>query len=301
MGLPAVFLVVALLPASPVMAGKSAEDSAPAEYQSWRAQREQELRSPTGYLSLAGLYWLRDGSQTFGSAADNDFVLPAGRAPDHAGTFMLQAGQVTAMAGPGVDLVVDGAPITQVRMTSGSAGQKPTEVQLGELTFWAIERSGKIAIRLRDPRSEILKNYKGTKTYPYAADWLVPARFERFDTPRPTRVPTVLGLESDMTAAGVLAFEIDGQPHRLLATGISSTHVSLIFGDQTNGHGTYGGGRFLEVPLPSTGDATTIDFNRAYNPPCAYSPYTTCPLPPPGNKLPIRIEAGELIEGHEHP
>lgn len=274
------------------------ESTAPAEFQAWRQQREKSLRNESGYLALAGLYWLKDGYQTFGSAGDNGIVFPAGRAPERAGAFSVKAGQVTVSSTPGVELLLDGQSVSTTRMASDAEGA-PTKIRLGDLTFWVIERSGRLGIRLRDPQCPILKGYRGTPCFEYAPQWRVQARFEPFETPRSVEVPNILGTKSMMETTGRLVFTIDGQSYALQPTSVSKTSYSIIFGDQTNGRQTYGGGRFLRVPVPAEGSTTVIDFNHAYNPPCAYNPHTTCPMPPAENKLVLPIEAGERIEGLE--
>ena len=285
--------------ATPSLAQPSTDPGGPSGFREWRTHREQSLRSETGYLALAGLYWLKDGSQSFGSAPENDVVFPAGRAPDLAGHFVVKNHGVTVVGAPDVSLKVNGKRISSVNMVSDSKGT-PTRIQLGELTFWLIDRSGRLGIRLRDPESPILRNYKGTRSFPYAAKWLVRARFEPLASPQPISIPNILGTESEIQAEGRLTFSIDGKPYSLYPTSVNDKQFSLIFGDKTSGIETYGGGRFLTVLRPKEGDVITIDFNRAYNPPCAYSPFTTCPMAPRQNILPIRIEAGELTEGIHH-
>lgn len=272
----------------------------PQDFSEWRRDRERSLRSESEYLALAGLFWLSEGSHTFGSGADNAVVFPADRAPLHAGEFVVKARQVTLYSAPQVQITTDGQPVSRIRMISDTEPGGPAKFQLGDLTFWLIERGGRLGIRLSDPQSPILQNYKGTATFPYAPQWRLAAQFESFDVPRSIQVPTILGTSETRESSGRLQFSVNGVSYHLQPTGETETEYFVVFGDATNGRETYGGGRFLRVPKPTAGNDTIIDFNRAYNPPCAYSPYTTCPMPPPDNRLNLRIEAGEIIEGLEH-
>lgn len=267
------------------------------EFRTWRLEREQSLRNPKGYLALVGLHWVEDGGYTFGSAPDNNIVFPPGRAPAHAGILRVRAGTATVASEPGVILTSDGQPFSKMKMNSDVSDQGPTKVQLGDLTFWLIERSHRLGLRLSDPQSPILQRYAGTKCFSYAPHWRLEARFESFTTPQSITMPSVLGSQTVEKSTGRLLFTVNGRQHHLYPSGSTDQDFFIVFADLTNGHETYGGGRFLKVPIPTEGQATVIDFNRAYNPPCAYNPYTTCPLPPSENKLAIRIEAGELIAG----
>ncbi len=269
--------------------------SGPPEFQDWRRQRENALHSESGYLALAGLYWLGEGIHRLGSAPDNDLVLPAGRAPQHAGSVRVKGGQVTATSAPGVRMTVDGRAVTAIAMTSDAGERQPTRVQLGELTFWIIERSGRIGLRLSDPKNPLRTQYTHTPCFPYNPAWRLPARFEPLATPQTFAVPTILGIPTPVESPGTLVFRIENRDYRLQPIGTTASDYFVVFGDRSNGRETYGGGRFVMVPIPDTGQETIIDFNKAYNPPCAYSAHTTCPMPPPQNQLPLRIDAGERV------
>ena len=271
----------------------------------WRTEREQGLRNPEGYLGLAGLFWLAEGGNPVGSDADATVVLPSGDVPARAGRLTLTDGVVQLAMAPGVAYTVDGeprsgaadaAPLTLAKDTDGQA----TRIGVDRFTFWVIERTGALGVRMRDPQSHVLADFTGIDCYESDPAWRVTARYEPFDAPQDVAVPNILGTEFEDSAPGRLLFEVDGVPYVLTPTGADASSLFLVFGDETNGDGSYGGGRFLRVSEPDAEGGVVLDFNRAYNPPCAFSPYTTCPLPTPDNRLPLRVEAGEQAP-REHP
>ena len=167
--------------------------------------------------------------------------------------------------------------------------------RLGTLRLSLIERGGRLAVRLKDADSEVRRRFRGIESFPIDSAWRIEARFEACAPARRVSVPNIPGLVDEETSPGALVFAAGGRTHRLdsiLERG--ETDLWILFGDATNGRETYGAGRFVYVPPPVEGK-TAIDFNKAYNPPCVFTPYSTCPLPPPGNRLPIRVEAGEMV------
>ena len=266
-----------------------------ADFADWRDEREFALQSPEGYLGLAGMYWLAPGEHVVGSGPDCDIELPAGRAPERVGTLTVRGETVSLAVDPGVRVMLNGKAVESAELTLGES--QPLRVR--DLSFWLIERAGQLGIRLRDPESPVLTSYQGTTTWPPRESWRVPARFKPYGVPRDVRVPNVLGSYYEQESSGVLQFTHGGREHSLTVTGGGSTSLFVIFGDASNGRGSYSGGRFLAVAMPDEDGMTTLDFNRAYNPPCAYSPFTTCPLPPSGNELPFAVKAGEQVpKGH---
>jgi len=165
-----------------------------------------------------------------------------------------------------------------------------------------IERYGEYAVRLRDSEAQALKDFRGLETFPISTGWRILGRFHPYDPPREISSPNVLDIPSTATSPGAIVFRVDGEEYRLDVTGNpEDERFSAVFGDRTNGDDTYPGGRFLSVEAPGPGNWIVIDFNRAYNPPCVFTPYATCPVPPEQNKLPIRIEAGEkMYQGAGH-
>jgi uncharacterized protein len=250
------------------------------EIAAWRKQREVRLQAPGGWLSVAGLFWLHDGGNTFGKDAANEIVLPDG--PARAGTFELRGGKVTVkMNGEERELWPDSADVANV----------------GRLSLFVLKRGEKYAIRLKDPESEARRAFHGIEYYPANADYRVTARWVA-DTKK-IPILNVLGQTEDMESPGYAAFQLHGQEYRLrpVFEEAGAQELFFIFRDQTSGKETYGAGRFLYSALPKDG-TVELDFNKAYNPPCAFTAYATCPLPPAENRLAVRIEAGEKKYGH---
>ena len=253
--------------------------------EAWRAARYAALRRDIGWLSLAGLDWLKPGANRIGSDPEVEVTLPAG--PPLAGTITVADDGLSA---DGV-FTHDGAPVECLPLADDSVGE-PTMLELGDLRFCVIRRGGRHAIRTWDTQSAALREFHGIEHWPVDPAWRFDARFE--PTPgRIVRVPDVLGVIEEEETPGDVAFTLDGVEHRVQAlAGGPNGELWLVFGDVTNGDETYGGGRFLYTAAPVDG-SVEVDFNRAYNPPCVFSPFATCPLPWPQNRLPIRIEAGE--------
>jgi hypothetical protein len=262
-----------------------------AEIRAWQQKRFANLTSEDGWLTLVGLHWLKEGDNTFGSAADNALVFPAGT-PERIGTFTQKGGKVTLKLQPKVSLTLGGQPFTGGELRSDADGQ-PDVLSLGTLRFHVIRRRERFGIRVKDTASEARKKFQGIPTYPVSAAWRIEGRFEPAPTPRKTPVPNVLGTVEEMDSPGTIVFTVNGQEYRLEPVQEpGSDQFFIIFADQTNRTETYGAGRFLYAAPPKDGKVV-LDFNRAYNPPCAFSSYATCPLPPPQNRLKLRVEAGE--------
>ena len=266
------------------LAGTDSTDRELAEY---RADYETKLKGPKGYLAVAGLWWLKDGDQRAGSDPSLEIVLPA-RAPKFLGVFRLADGKVTFLDPtiPPKELIPD---------TNKKDG--PTILSVGDMELLLIERNGRNGIRLRDPQSKMRSEFKGVRWYPRNPKWRIEARFIPYKEPKSVLVPDVTGNRQKMTAPGEVEFKIAGHTYRLEPT-LDEGNLFFIFHDKTAGRGTYGAGRFLDTPPPKDGKVV-LDFNKAYNPPCAFTPFATCPLPLKRNFLPIEIPAGELApEGH---
>lgn len=275
-----------------------------AEVASWRADRDGRLRRTDGWLTLAGLYWLAPGKNSVGGDKKSDVVLPAA-APAEVGTIEVSAGHAVFVAKVPV-LVDDREPTGPVQLKSDREGA-PTLLRIGAITFHLIDRDGKLGIRIKDSESPILRNFRGIDAYPASLAWRLSAHYEPYGTPKKLKIPSAQGTLDDEESPGFVEFTVAGQNLRLdaLRGAEEGGEIFLIFGDATNGKETYGAGRFLYATV--AGDrldrpaAVTIDFNFAYSPPCAFTPYATCPLPPPQNVLPIRIEAGEkTYDTHTH-
>lgn len=269
------------------------------EVERWRAQRAERLRRDDGWLTLVGLSWLEPGENRFGSGPGHRVALPEGTAPADLGSFDLKDGKVRVRVSPGADVTHEGRPVVEMVLQSDAAGS-PTVLQHGSLKFHVIERSDRFGIRVKDSQARALREFTGMENFPIDPGWRLTARFEPYAPPRKITVPNVTGEPTQETVPGALVFEKGGKSFRLEPVAEEgSEELFIIFGDATNGHETYGAGRFLYAPQPDTAGLVTLDFNRAYNPPCVFTPYATCPLPPPQNKLAMRIEAGEKAYG-EH-
>lgn len=270
-----------------------------AEWEQWRTRRIESLRREDGWLSLIGLVWLQEGENSVGSDPGSSIVLPASKSPARIGSILLDKGAVSVRAEPGSGLTADGKPVTSMPLATDAGGGPATVLKRGSISFYVIARGSKLGVRVKDSDSETRRDFRGIETFPYDERYRVEARFEPYVPAREIAVPNVLGTVEKQPSPGELVFELNGKTYRLdpvLETG--ETDLFVIFGDRTSGHETYGGGRFLYAKS-AVGGKTILDFNRAYNPPCVFTPYATCPLPPKENKLPIRVEAGEKTYG-EH-
>ena len=263
----------------------------------WRQKREARLRQPDGWLSLTGLYWLEDGENTVGSAPTSDLVFPADKAPLELGLMERHGDTVTFRPRPGVTVQVDGKPVRDAITLVPDTQEGTTILQYGSLRFYAIVRGERVGVRLKDAESEMLTSFKGIESYPIDPKWRIIAHFEPYDPPKMLQIPTILGDVDQEPAPGALAFTVDGQEFKLDVTQ-EGDQFFVVFGDSTNRKTTYGGGRFMYTDLPDENGDVVLDFNKAYNPPCVFTPYATCPLPTPGNKLSIAVTAGEKLYGH---
>ena len=261
------------------------------QVEQWRSERENRLRDPYGWLTLVGLHWLQQGDNSFGSGAANHVALPPGKTPGHAGLFVVDGDRVTVKVAPGVPVMHKGQPVATMALKTDAQGE-PTLLQLGSLRFHVIERGERLGVRVKDRESAVLRNFTGIDYYAIDPRWRFEARFEPYDPPKELRIPNILGTIDTEPSPGAVVFEAEGMAYRLDAVGAGDA-LFIIFGDDTNGSGTYGGGRFLYADLPTETGRVVLDFNKAYNPPCVFTPYSTCPLPPRQNKLPFAVHAGE--------
>ena len=270
-----------------------------AEIEAWRARRVASLTSAEGWLTVVGLFWLEPGENSVGSSPNSRVTLPPGKAPGTLGSIRLEGNRASFRAAPGVAVAIDGKPAENAVLLPDSA-ERPTRVSSGPILFYLIERGGRLAVRVKDASNKARAEFHGIDSYAIDPSWRIEARFEPYDPPRSVSVPNVLGHDDSEASPGALVFEHAGKSYRLDAVlEKGETDYFVIFGDKTNGKETYGAGRFLYVS-PPVGGKTILDFNKAYNPPCVFTAYATCPLPPPQNKLPIPVTAGEKAyeEGH---
>lgn len=263
----------------------------------WHKERVESLKKENGWLNLVGLHWLKPGRNTFGSAAGNDIVFPKGTIPASAGYFELSADNtVTLVSNPGVNIKVNNQPVIN-RVIFHKDSLRAPVVAYENLRWTIIKRDDKIGIRLRDLQSPGITSFKGIDRFTIDPDFKVEATLENKTFPDRISITNVLGQTSLQKSAGKLSFAIHGKTYSLDALDEGGPDLFIIFGDSTNRTESYPSGRFLSVSRPDANGKTVIDFNKAYNPPCAFTDFATCPLPPPQNRLPVAITAGEKKYG----
>jgi hypothetical protein len=300
----AAFVVVAMLSQSLAAGSDSKNSDDQSSWQrdllTWRAQRATNLQAPEGWLSLIALGWLKDGDNTFGSAEDSRVQI-AGKAPARIAVVRLEKGALRLLPPPDgfpKDFLVDGQPAKEQTLLADDA-DKPSKLTIGTLTIIVIHRDDQFALRVKDLQAPTRVGFHGLRWYAPNAAYRVHARWIPYNPPKLLDIPTVLGTTTHMPAPGVAEFTRDGQVLRLepVLEDPKSTDLFFILRDATSKTTTYGAGRFLSTELPDHGVSQPgevwLDFNRLVNPPCAFTAYATCPLPPPQNRLSAPIPAGE--------
>ncbi len=265
------------------------------EIEAWDQRRLQDLKGPKGWLNVAGLYWLEEGINTIGSGKNNSIVFPEGKIPTRAGFFILKGGKVIFEAAPDVPITSKGKPVKRFVAFQPDSAARTMEFE--SLQWFIIKRDDKYGIRLRDFKSPALVNFKGIERYPIDSVWRLPAKFKFAWNSRKIDITNVLGQTTPQISPGALAFKIDGKEYQLDVLDEGGSEYFVIFGDSTNARETYGAGRYVYVAKPDANGNTTLDFNKSYNPPCAFTPFATCPLPPKQNILSLAIRAGEKNYG----
>ena len=256
----------------------------------WWAMRDEKLRDPNGWLTLVGLHWLKPGENRFGADASNDIVLSGPDVPAHAGALQLTDGEVR--------LRYAAEELRDEPLVTDRAGE-PTVIQLGTLHMYVIQRGERRALRVRDHDSPAVAAFRGMDHFPIDPSWRIEGRLVPSTPGEKIEIVDVTGDVGSEATPGTVRFERDGREWSIAALpgDVDKRNLWLVFGDASNGQETYGGGRFVYTePLGDDG-SVVIDFNIAYNPPCVFSPFATCPLPPPENRLPIPIQAGERSFG----
>ena len=268
-----------------------------AAIQKHRDDRVAELTAANGWLAVAGLFWLHEGMNTAGSDPDKAIRLPS-RAPKTLGAFELKNGTVMFVGDAGVVLSANGKPVNQFTFDPDKGEQ--SAVAIAGLTMFVIKRGDRYGVRLLDPESEQRRRFNGLRYFPVQQAYRVRATFRPYDKPRQVPVPNVLGMTVPMESPGYVTFSLNGKAYRLEPVYETDKREDLffIFKDLTSGKETYAAGRFLHTPLPRDGNVD-LDFNKAYNPPCAFTAFATCPLPTKENQLSVAIRAGELNSAHK--
>lgn len=267
------------------------------EISNWHNKRILKLKKETGWLNLAGLYWLKQGENTFGSDPSNDIIFPSG-AHLKIGSIILNDSIAQLKVKNNIDVTINGNKVKEAPLQN-DLSSSPTVMSTGSYKWFIIKRGNKYGIRLRDLNSPLVKSFPGIETYIVDKSWRIEASYVKFPEPRKMMVPTIIGTVEENIVTGNLTFTKDGNKYSLMPI-VEGDSYFLIFADETNGEETYGAGRFLYTSLPDSNGKVILDFNKAYNPPCAFTKYATCPLPPKDNYLHLKITAGEKKYGHGH-
>ncbi|HEY1987007.1 MAG TPA: DUF1684 domain-containing protein [Terracidiphilus sp.] len=289
---------------APPLDGASGSAGWRQQVDAWRSQREHELAAPDSWLTLIGLEWLKPGINSFGAASDNLVKIHA-QAPDHIGLLTVSGSTVQLLAPNGgfpADLKLDNAPAREGTLSADDT--RPSTLTWHGLTMVVLPRGGRYALRIKDAASPTRTAFHGLHWYEPDARFRVTAKWIPFAPPRVEKIPTIIGTTLDMPAPGIAEFVLNGKTIRLepVLEGGEKDKLFFILRDETSKTTTYQAARFLHTGLPDHGlaqpGALTLDFNELYNPPCAYTPYATCPLPPDQNRLAVAIEAGEQRYSH---
>jgi uncharacterized protein len=270
----------------------------------WREQREKELVTPDGWLSLIGLEWLKSGGNSFGTASDNSVPIKAS-GPEHFGLITVSGTNVQLLSYPSgfpADFLLDGKPAREGKLSTDAS--TPSTMAWHSITMVVLDRGGRYALRIKDANAPTRTGFTGLHWYEPNLDYAVIAKWIPYPPGHTERIPTIIGTTLNLPAPGVAEFTLNGQTIRLepVLEDPHDTTLFFILRDATSKTTTYEAARFLRTPFPDHGidkpGTLILDFNQLYNPPCAYTPYATCPLPPPQNRLTVAIEAGEQRYSH---
>ncbi|HET9033426.1 MAG TPA: DUF1684 domain-containing protein [Dokdonella sp.] len=268
------------------------EDNYMKQIETWRAERVERLKAPNGWLSLVGLDWLKPGINTIGSAGDNDIVIA--KAPAHLGSIEWKGDKVSLTLSADSGAKIDGKSATSAELLDDSH-ESPTMISFDTVNFYLIDRAGgKKGLRIKDSEAKTRSGFLGIDYFPIDPSWRIEAKWVAFDPPHFLEVPNVIGTIDKMPVPGKAVFEHGGKTFELLPVleTDDADELFYIIADKTSGKETYGAARFIYSEMPKDGKVI-IDFNKAYNPPCAFTPYATCPLAPPENRLGVEVRAGE--------
>lgn len=258
--------------------------------ENWRKERAVKISAPHGWLATAGLFWLQEGINRMGADQSNPILLPNGSGPGLAGVFKLKGGEVSLDAADGVAFRLGDALISKTPIPIEDETSQP--LFLNDLKIFVLQRGRRFGVRIFDPHNPALRDFGGLNWYPIDEDYQVTARFISLPETQTIKIITVLGDQVEMPFPGTIEFSLQGKPFSLDPVGLDDGRLWLMFRDATNGSQTYPAGRYLVTDAPQ-GGTVVLDFNKAYNPPCAYTDFATCPLPPGNNRLKLEISAGE--------
>jgi uncharacterized protein (DUF1684 family) len=269
------------------------------ELKQWDGARIAALKDPNGWLNLEGLFWFKKGVNSFGSASTNDLVYDNAAFPKHLGDFIYEDGKVYWKDGITEKILIKDGDLVQnsetLNLLTATEGKYISRWK--DFAWIVIQREDKVGVRFRNLKAKTLLEFKGIERFPVDTKWRIKAKVIP-QNQNPLMIMNVLGQNTAQKHGGQLIFEIDGKTYRLDAIDEGGQRLFVAFADATSGKTTYGSGRFIELEKPDAEGFTYIDFNKAYNPPCAFTEFATCPLPPPQNRLSIAIPAGEKKYGH---
>jgi len=270
----------------------------------WRADREARLKADDGWLTVVGLEWIKNGESSIGSNPASNVVLPK-FAPDRVGTLTLAGGIVRFKPASGLApnaVMISGQPAREMELKPDLDAMY-TRVVVGRVKFFIIQREDKFGVRIKDNDSAMRREFTGLRWYVVNPSWRVTAQYVPFDKPRELTFETVVGVKERDQSPGYVHFERNGKQYRMDAV-LDDNELWFVMRDGTSGKTTYAASRFLYAELPRNGvkqpGPVVIDFNKAENPPCVFTPYATCPLPPPQNRLTLAVTAGEQMYGNHH-
>ena len=261
----------------------------------WRQEVDRNLRRENGWLALAGLFWLRKGTNLIGSSPESDILLPA-QAPVRLGTFEFDGNNVMLNVEADLPVEVNGGTTTSALLDADQE-DVPSFITFADMRMVVVRRSKGVGIRLWDNTREARRLFPSRQWYPVKEAYRVPATYTRYETPRIVKMPDILGAILDEPMQGFVSFELHGKRYKLEAEELSDRRLFIQFMDLTNGNPTYPSGRYHYTDAHENGKLF-IDFNKAYSPPCAFTEYATCTFPPQENHLQVAIEAGEIYPGH---
>jgi len=283
-----IMLLVAAIPAQ-------TKTSYRAEIEKWRAEHETEIKKDNGWLTVVGLFWLKTGKNTVGAGSGYDIELTDNFKAGKFGEIDFSGGKAVLTVADGVNATANGKPARLVDLTPDEKGKGPT-ITTGSQSFFVIKREDRVGVRLKDSNSKARREFTHLNWFEIDPKLRINAKFEKYETPKEVLVPNVLGGEFKMTSPGVVKFKLGDKDFAFETIDEGEGQLFIIFRDLTSRTETYGAGRFLYADWP-VGDTVVLDFNKAENPPCAFTEYATCPLPPQQNRLQIEIKAGEKRYG----
>jgi len=267
----------------------------------WRTLREAKLKAEDGWLTVVGLTWLKEGANRVGSNPSFEIRLPKS-APANVGTLMLKAGKVRFTPASGVAVTMNGAPAKETELKP-DVDASYDRLAIGRVKFFIIKREDKMGVRSKDNGCASRREFTGLKWYPVDPSWRVTAKYVPFDKPHTVTFDTAVGVKEQDESPGYVTFQRAGKEYRMEPV-VDGSDLWFVMRDQTSGKTTYGASRFLYAEMPKSGvkkaGTVEIDFNKAENPPCVFTDYATCPLPPPQNRLPLAVTAGEQMYGKRH-